>query len=43
MNDKRINASDWNDYSFETQAIRSGHQRTHEENHGFHTPQKPHN
>ncbi len=33
MNDKRINASDWNDYSFETQAIRSGHQRTHEDEH----------
>lgn len=33
MNDKRIKASDWNDYSFETQAIRSGHKRTHEDEH----------
>ena len=33
MNDKRMKSSDWSDYSFETQAIRSGHERTHEDEH----------
>ncbi|NOR79291.1 MAG: O-succinylhomoserine sulfhydrylase, partial [Methyloprofundus sp.] len=26
---------DWNDYSVETQAIRAGHQRTHEDEHSM--------
>ncbi len=33
MNDKRKNIPYWDDYSFETQAIRSGHNRTHEDEH----------
>jgi O-succinylhomoserine sulfhydrylase len=33
MNDKRKKTSHWDDYSFETQAIRSGHNRTHEDEH----------
>jgi O-succinylhomoserine sulfhydrylase len=33
MNDKRMKSSDWSGYSFETQAIRSGHERTHEDEH----------
>lgn len=33
MNDKGKKTPHWNDYSFETQAIRSGHNRTHEDEH----------
>lgn len=33
MNDKPKKTSHWDDYSFETQAIRSGHNRTHEDEH----------
>ncbi|MBT3335623.1 MAG: O-succinylhomoserine sulfhydrylase, partial [Methylococcales bacterium] len=28
-----MKSSDWSGYSFETQAIRSGHERTHEDEH----------
>jgi len=30
-----MNVMDWNDYSLETQAIRAGHRRTHEEEHSL--------
>ncbi|MDP7537177.1 MAG: O-succinylhomoserine sulfhydrylase [Methylococcales bacterium] len=33
MNDKPKKISHWDDYSFETQAIRSGHNRTYEDEH----------